>query len=323
VDAFPLLKHLPSWLPGAGFQKTAQKFKMTANAMMEAPYGFVLRQMAAGESFVSKLVQQRLEDTEGPGLTPFAEEEIMTTAAVMYLGGSDTLLTTFKVFILCMVLFPDVQRKAQEEIDRVVGPNKLPTVSDQQRLPYVEGVIKEAYRWMPAVPLGLAHATSEDIEYDGTTIPKGAVIMPAVWWFCHDPESYKDPDVCDPERYLEPRNERDPRLDIFGYGRRSCIGRFLADTLVFLTVAQMLASFNIGRAVDENGNEVEPKLEFEPAISCLPKDFGYSITPRSKEHADMIWRIGAQEGDEDDSGFLDTSEVTIAKDWESLRTSSL
>jgi cytochrome P450 len=53
-----------------------------------------------------------------------------------------------------MVLYPDVQRKAQEEIDRVVGPDRLPDHNDRESLPYIEAVVKETMRWQPITPLG-------------------------------------------------------------------------------------------------------------------------------------------------------------------------
>jgi cytochrome P450 len=50
-------------------------------------------------------------------------------------------------FFLAMTLHPEVQRKAREEIDRVVGTYRLPTFSDRESLPYVEAVVKESFRW--------------------------------------------------------------------------------------------------------------------------------------------------------------------------------
>lgn len=58
------------------------------------------------------------------------------------------------VFLLAMVLFPEAQRRAQREIDGVVGPNRLPGFSDRPSLPFVEAVLRETLRWHPAVPLG-------------------------------------------------------------------------------------------------------------------------------------------------------------------------
>jgi hypothetical protein len=76
-----------------------------------------------------------------------------------------------------MVLNPDVQIKAQEEIDRVVGSGRLPTLDDQDSLPYVNSVVKEAWRWHMILPLGFAHSSTEDDYVRGYFIPKGAIVM--------------------------------------------------------------------------------------------------------------------------------------------------
>jgi cytochrome P450 len=80
-----------------------------------------------------------------------------------------------------MVLNPDVQRRAQEEIDRVVGRDRLPDFGDRDRLPYINAMVKESLRWHPVTPMGIAHSLMEDDSYDGYHIPKGSVIMPNVW----------------------------------------------------------------------------------------------------------------------------------------------
>lgn len=80
-------------------------------------------------------------------------------------------------FFLAMTLYPEVQIKAQEEIDRVVGSGRLPTLDDQDNLPYVSAVVKEAWRWHIVVPMGVAHAASEDYYVRGHFIPKGAMVM--------------------------------------------------------------------------------------------------------------------------------------------------
>ena len=82
------------------------------------------------------------------------EFNIKWTATSMYGGGADTTKSTMLNFFLCMTLFQDAQTKAQREIDAVVGHDRLPTLADRQRLPYVEALFKEIIRWAPVVPIG-------------------------------------------------------------------------------------------------------------------------------------------------------------------------
>ncbi|KAG1849808.1 cytochrome P450 [Suillus tomentosus] len=76
-----------------------------------------------------------------------------------------------------MVLYPDVQRRAQAEIASVIGRDRLPTFEDRASLPYVEAILRETFRWHPILPLDLPHATSSDDIYDGYFIPKGLLFL--------------------------------------------------------------------------------------------------------------------------------------------------
>lgn len=91
-------------------------------------------------------------------------------------------ISTFQTFFLAMSLHPDVREKAQAEIHRVVGPDRLPDHSDRSQLPYIDAIIKECLRWQNAVPLCIPHAVVEDDEYEGYFIPAGTVVFPNVWY---------------------------------------------------------------------------------------------------------------------------------------------
>jgi hypothetical protein len=80
-------------------------------------------------------------------------------------------------FFIAMITFPDVQKKAQSEIDRVIGSDRLPNYDDQLSLPYVTAVLREVVRWKPLVPLGLPHASKNDDIYQGYYIPKGKPLI--------------------------------------------------------------------------------------------------------------------------------------------------
>ena len=80
-----------------------------------------------------------------------------------------------------MNLHPDAQKKAQAELDAVIGPTRLSTHTDRAELPYVNALLKECHRWLPAGPMSLPHAAVKDDEYNGWFIPAGATILPNVW----------------------------------------------------------------------------------------------------------------------------------------------
>jgi cytochrome P450 len=314
VDLVPALQHLPENFPGAGFKKTARRFRKDVDDGVHIPYHFARRQMAnqnGEESFVSRLIRQCGLDSNGKGnLSAEDEHAIVWSAASLYGAAADTTVITLTAFTLAMIQFPEVQRKAQEEIDAVVGTDRLPTFDDQEKLPYINAVIKEALRWWPIAPMGFPHTADAEVEYGDYRIPKGALILPAVWWFMHDPQVYADPDSFEPERFMEPRNEPDPMTETFGYGRRICPGRFYAEAGLFLNMAYSLACFDIKKAIGPDGREIMPEVKASPGVLHHLTKFPFRIEPRSEKHVEMIKRIEldlpVEEGDAELLGLAGT-----------------
>ncbi|GAB1208188.1 hypothetical protein APSETT445_006929 [Aspergillus pseudonomiae] len=294
VDNIPALRHIPDWFPGIQFKRKAAEFRRRYKVLRERPFAFVQHQMKVG-NFKPSYVSNHLEQA-GPNLSLDEIQEIDCSAATVYPAGFDTTAVLLRSFFLAMVLFPEVQNRAQEEIARVVG-DRLPTPEDQANLPYVNAMINEVLRWKPVVPTGLVHAATEDDVYDGYTIPKGASVLTNIWSYTHDPTVYSDPMSFKPERFLSTDGhtpERDPHSLVFGFGRRVCPGRALADYTTFLIIARSLAVFRIGKIV-RDGKEVEPVVEYGPGLASHPSPFEISIQPRSTHHETLIRSIGADE----------------------------
>ncbi|KAF3074181.1 cytochrome P450 [Trichoderma afarasin] len=294
TDFVPAIRHLPDWFPGTGFKQTARKWKSINDAVTKTPYDFVQKQMENGIyqqiSYVSEHIKAHGHG-DGTGVSEEDSSNIALTATDMYGGGADTTVSTIMAFTLAMILFPEVQKKAQEEIDRVVGSDRLPGYEDQDNLPYTTAVAKEALRYFSIVPIGTAHRAEEEITFRGYRIPKGSFILPSIWWFSHDPEVYKNPLVFEPERFLEPRNEPDPGDEAFGYGRRVCPGRYLATESIYITVVRLLAAFTITKGVDANGKEIDVECKQTPGLISHPVKFSYGIKPRNKKYEDLIRKV--------------------------------
>ncbi|KAK1227287.1 hypothetical protein PQX77_009704 [Marasmius sp. AFHP31] len=123
-----------------------------------------------------------------------------------------------------MVLNPDVQVRAQAEIDDVIGSERLPDVQDRDNLPFVKAVIAETLRWSPILPLVVSHHALNDDTYNGWFIPAGTTIVPNIWAVLQDANVY-GPNAKDfnPERFLKQDGKElppNPELFIFGFGRR-------------------------------------------------------------------------------------------------------
>ncbi|KAF8558813.1 cytochrome P450 [Imleria badia] len=286
VDVVPSLAYVPDWFPGAGFKIKAKEWRATLEEMVQKPYQYVKDQMAAGiapESFVSNLLE---------GRTLSAEEDhiVKWSSASLYSGGADTTVSAIYSLFLALTLFPEAQKKAQAEIDAVIGSDRLPNFTDRESLPYVEALAKEVVRWNVVAPLAVPHRVTEDDVHDGYFIPKGSLVIANVWFMLHDPRTYSEPNEFKPERFLardgkEP--EVDPRTVCFGFGRRICPGLHLADASVWISVAMSLAVFDVSKII-ENGVEVTPEVDPSSGTISHPKPFKCSIKPRSAKALELI-----------------------------------
>ncbi|TFY53355.1 hypothetical protein EVJ58_g9500 [Rhodofomes roseus] len=146
VDFFPVLRYLPAWLPGMSFKYAAIKARKGVEDMEMTLYNTVNDKIVAGiarPSFAAAMIEECLR--EG-AMTAKDKDDIKGTLGTLYQAGTDSSLTTLIVFVLVMVQYPDVFRKAQEEMIRVVGDSRLPEFDDRASLPYLECVLMEVYR---------------------------------------------------------------------------------------------------------------------------------------------------------------------------------
>ncbi|KAL0949356.1 hypothetical protein HGRIS_009425 [Hohenbuehelia grisea] len=292
VDLFPILKYLPDWFPGAYYADFARKGRPTVNAMYDWPYDKVVQALAEGDetpSVIRTLVKQ-LQQQETSTIEDV--EDIKGIGANIFVGGAQSTWSTIVIFLLTMILNPDVQKRAQAEIDSVIGTDRLPEFSDWSSLPYVECVVQEVFRWFPVIPLGIPHRCTEDDVYRGMLIPKGAVVIPNARGMSLDENTYKNPTAFNPSRFLpKPEGNGEPFFtSAFGFGRRICPGRFMGLNGLWIVIATILATANVTRAVDEEGNEIEFEVEFMNGLDNRPKPFPCAITSRSAHASDVLAR---------------------------------
>ncbi|EGO01644.1 hypothetical protein SERLA73DRAFT_177063 [Serpula lacrymans var. lacrymans S7.3] len=286
VDLIPFLQYLPDWFPGAGFKTVAKEAKESLKMMVDHPYDVAKDQIKAGTalpSFTSELLEDRAISAE--------EESIVKwSAQTLHIGGADTTAGTLYSFFLAMTLFPEVQKKAQDEIDRVIGSDRLPAAHDRESLPYINAIVLETLRWHCLVPLGVTHVSTEDDIHDGYFIPKGSMIVTNLWKMLHDPRIYKDPMEFNPERFIATEGkpaERDPHHACFGFGRRICPGILLAGLSIFTSCAMTLAVFDILKCT-ENGVPITPEVGQTTGTISHPKPFKCSINIRSAKALSLI-----------------------------------
>lgn len=301
VDLIPWLRYLPDWVPGTGFKQTGRQWRKDSDDSMNVPADFGMQMMAkntAKPSFVERFLSADPSEDD--------IVDIKQTAATLYAGGAESTAAGLGFFYLAMAVFPDVQKKAHEEIDRIVGPGRLPSFQDREKLPYIDAIVKETMRWQPLTPINVPHMSEEEDEINGYRIPKGALILPSIKWFSADPTVYPDPESFRPERFLGPSPAPTPYTYVFGFGRRVCPGWLLADSNIFLAIAQSLALFDIWKPVDsKTGEELEPVVGTLPGLVAHPLPFECRIVPRNEKHAELIRNVEIEHPwEEGDSKYL-------------------
>ena len=133
-------------------------------------------------------------------------------------AGTETTATTLTWTIVYLLHHPDVMEKVQEEIDKVLGKNKKPSMLDKQKMPYVEATIMEIQRIADIVPLAVPHGGSEDVELRGYTIPKGTTVMPNLYAVHRDERIWEHPDQFNPSRFLDKNGEIIRRSELIPFG---------------------------------------------------------------------------------------------------------
>lgn len=164
----------------------------------------------------------------------------------MITAGMDTTSISVEWAMAELVRNPRVQQKAQEELDRVIGSERIMTESDFSKLPYLQSVAKEALRLHPPTPLMLPHKANTNIKIGGYDVPKGSIVHVNVWAIARDPATWQEPLEFRPERFLEDDVDmkgHDFRLLPFGAGRRICPGAQLAINLVTSMLGHLLHHF--------------------------------------------------------------------------------
>ncbi|KAG2365405.1 cytochrome P450 [Suillus spraguei] len=292
VGEFPILEKLPPWFPGASFVKGAILQRSLIPQVVDVPFEYVKNNVLAGTaapSMVSDALRRIPGKAKDEEEVAALEKAIKEASASGYAAASETTTSTLYVFLLAMVLYPEVQARAQAEIDGVIGEalERLPDWDDRASMPYVNAIIQETLRWFPVVPLGIPHATVNDDVYEGYYIPKGATIMANTWSMARNPEKYPNPTRFIPERHMskvtagEPSTRRGPddTSFAFGFGRRVCVGRHVADASLFAAVVNILAVFRVERAPGWNIGPDAEGVKWSGGVTTHPV-FPCIFTPR-------------------------------------------
>jgi cytochrome P450 family 619 len=239
------------------------------------------------------------------GLT---DNQVDFLGGVMMEGGSDTGSTMLLVLIQALALHPEIQARAQVELDAVCGTGRSPAWADFSRLPYINAIVKETMRWRPVTPLAFPHALSQDDVVGGYLLPQGTTVFLNVWGLHHDPAVFPNPDRFDPSRfegrtklaadYAASADYAQRDHYIYGAGRRICPGIHLSERSMFLGAAKLLWGFGFEPERNDRGEPIaidtDPITGYTEGFLVCPRPFQCKVVPRSSAHKETILREFSQ-----------------------------
>lgn len=246
------------FIPGLKYVYKTKGFKLLEDFTDDMMNRFIRRKLKLVQSTFNKdnirhvgdsLLFARLEaEEENPKLVQdeLTDDHLVQIIADVFFAGADTLRITLKSVLLHMVAFQDIQNKVQDEIDSVVGKDRLPSLKDRPKLCYSEAVLHESMRLASVIPLGIQRMTLCDTSIGNYKIPKGTMVAVNLWGLHHDPELWEDVHRFKPERFLDEHGQlclKPKHWLPFSAGLRSCLGEFVAKPNLLLIFVSLLQRY--------------------------------------------------------------------------------
>ncbi|CAH2105367.1 unnamed protein product [Euphydryas editha] len=230
-------------------------------------------------NFLDIYIRKIKEEQKTGNRTTFTEEQFQLVCTDYMFPTATATESTLTLLIERLLLHPEVQDKIHEEIDRVVGRDRLPTLDDRQNMPYTEACIREIMRYETLVPLGVPHRAMKDSKMDGYDIPENTIVLFNYVSLHHNKELWGDPENFRPERFIENGKlqlSKDKSLP-FGAGKRLCAGETYARQSMFQVFAAFMQAFTVSTA---DGKPLKkPGRKIQGIITSLP-EFWVRVTPR-------------------------------------------
>ncbi|CZR61304.1 related to cytochrome p450 [Phialocephala subalpina] len=293
VDVLPWLMWIPSWFPGAGFKREGYRLHAEELDLFRGLQNDVRKEIAGREKegvdggekgnfteiFLNSQEKWDLSDDEGAYVV-----------GTLFEAGAGTTSAAMMSFMLAMVLHPSALHAMREEINKVVGPDRLPTFDDIPNLPRVRATIKETMRWRPVTAGGVPHLLIKDDVYELDEkkyfLKAGTNIHANQWAIHREPDLYPNPEDFIPERWLDPSlpTYKEPlsvypnlqNFSAFGFGRRICPGMNIAERSLNILVARIVWGCEIERV----GGYEYGEYEYTTGFNVQPLKFPFRLRAR-------------------------------------------
>ncbi|XP_072039062.1 steroid 17-alpha-hydroxylase/17,20 lyase-like [Amphiura filiformis] len=281
ADYVPILKYVPD--------KTTKRFC----ELVEEFQGEIQKELDAHKETydpenIRDLIDSLLKEQENAIAEGSAKVDSLTdvhllqTVGDMFIGGADTTTSSLHWSVALMVQHPEIQEKIAEEMDRVVGRDRPPSLEDRGKLPYTEACMYEMLRYSSIAPVGGIHTTIEDTTLSGYMIPKDTWIFVNQWAIHYNERFWDEPFKFKPEHFLDESGE--VRLHPegflpFSFGRRVCLGEAFAKAEIFLLFSWLFQHYTFSIPPEQEG-KFEIKLDTGSPLAHQPDDFNIVVKKR-------------------------------------------
>ncbi|XP_006126336.2 cytochrome P450 1A5-like [Pelodiscus sinensis] len=243
ADFIPVLQYLPSRAMKI-FKDLNKRFDTFVQKIVKEHYSSFdkdhIRDIT--DSLIEHCEEKKVDESASVQLS---DEKIVTLVNDLFGAGFDTVTTALSWSLMYLVTYPEIQKKIHEELDRIIGRERRPRLSDRLTLPYTEAFILEMFRHSSFLPFTIPHCTTKPTALNGYFIPKDLCVFVNQWQVNHDEKLWKDPSTFSPERFLtidgmEVNRAESEKVMTFGLGKRRCIGENIGKWEIFLFLTTLL-----------------------------------------------------------------------------------
>ena len=224
----------------------------------------------------SDFVDFYLKEMEKNNFKTFDERQLMNFLYDTFIAGQETTANTIIFGLIYSINFPEIQQKLHEELDAVIGSDRIINIKDKPYLIYTQAFINETLRMTNLLPQNLFHKNIKDVEIDGYLIKKGTTIIPQISCVLYNEEIFPEPYKFKPERFIDENGNlrKVDELVPFSIGKRQCLGESLARMELFLIISNFYNTYKV------SVHEQPPSMNKIPGITIQPHPFTCNIEKR-------------------------------------------
>ncbi|XP_053550312.1 cytochrome P450 2W1 [Bombina bombina] len=226
------------------------------------------------------MLKDQMETNTAENGKIFQEKNLLASMFDIILGGTETTAATIQWGILFLMKYPHIQKKAQEEIESVIGLERPPTWDDQKCLPYCLAMVHEIQR-LGNILQFIPHATAADAHFRGYFIPKGTLVIPLLTGVLYDKTQWATPREFNPDHFLDSDGKflKKDAFYPFSKGRRACAGESLARMEVFIFIIGLLQKFTFTPPPGVDRSDLD--MDAEVCFTLRPKYYNVCAIPRT------------------------------------------